>query len=478
MYENGSLGTQSVLDNLDDSLNKGTLGELVKQSRGASLAQDAGKVGQEAVGKHVGEFGQWVGQLTAWSRGLQESVVGPVMAGIGAGLLTIFRGPIAATMGAVLSGSAVGAGGVMQSLLSPLKALQGGLGNLFTSVTGWVKNIGVTFNWVKAASLDAGSGGFMSNVRGAVAGLIEGGKGISSGLSSILRGFGGFVRAFGPLAGLINAAVEIFTGDVASALNPEGGFFNRLGGIVTAFFTAIPNFIIDALGYVFGDDVGTWLQNKADVFVAAASGLIRDLFGKVFEGWGKILSWVLPDDSKLVKNLQEWGKNAQESARSNYDAVGELVKNGDKTLKTIAGDNKKAAEKTTSTTKDSTTKAQAAQSNFNNVMSAGALTAAGAIQDAKALIASPQVQVPKSVAPATVNTDEQQAQTTAAAKSTSAPDNSEMLNVLNAMLQVLRDTLVSESHQAENSDAMLRLLRPQTTFSSAQGMSDKLLKRD
>jgi hypothetical protein len=84
MYENGNLGVQNVLDQLESTMGSSGLGNLVDQSRTAQLAQEAGAQNQEAFGKHVGEFGQWVGKLTAWAAGLKESVLGSLVAGIGA----------------------------------------------------------------------------------------------------------------------------------------------------------------------------------------------------------------------------------------------------------------------------------------------------------------------------------------------------------------------------------------------------------
>lgn len=425
MYENGSLGTQSVLDQLGENLEKGSLGELVKQGRGASLAQDAGKVGQEAFGKHVGEFGQWVGQLTAWTRGLQESIAGPLIAGVGAAVGFAFKGPLT---------------------------------QMFTGV--------------------------LSRFGGAAAGSVIGG-----GVRGIMPMMNGMIQSLGrfPLiAGLLDAGIELVTGSLTDALNPSGGFWNRIGGAVTAFFSAIPRMIIDTLAFVFGENAMQPIRNGFDIFVASINMSIKYLLAKLIGGLGDMLSYILPDDSKLVKGLQATRDGLDDSAMENAVAIEKLWGDQSKTLESISKDNQKSAEAQNKTTAAATDKVNQSQQKFSNVMSSGAVSAAQVIQDAKTLAgpqtsvvaAQPQVQVPKTVTPATVNTDEQQAQTTAAAKSTSAPDNSEMLNVLNAMLQVLRDTLVSESHQAENSDAMLRLLRPQTTFSSAQGMSDKLLKRD
>lgn len=497
MYENGSLGTQSVLDQLGENLEKGSLGELVKQGRGASLAQDAGKVGQEAFGKHVGEFGQWVGQLTAWTRGLQESIAGPLIAGVGAAVGFAFKGPLTQMFTGVLSrfgGAAAGgatgtaataasAGGILARLAEPLTAVKNAGSSFFTWITKVPTLMRQSLNEVKLTNAISGPMNTMKFI------LQEAGSVIGGGVRGIMPMMNGMIQSLGrfPLiAGLLDAGIELVTGSLTDALNPSGGFWNRIGGAVTAFFSAIPRMIIDTLAFVFGENAMQPIRNGFDIFVASINMSIKYLLAKLIGGLGDMLSYILPDDSKLVKGLQATRDGLDDSAMENAVAIEKLWGDQSKTLESISKDNQKSAEAQNKTTAAATDKVNQSQQKFSNVMSSGAVSAAQVIQDAKTLAgpqtsvvaAQPQVQVPKTVTPATVNTDEQQAQTTAAAKSTSAPDNSEMLNVLNAMLQVLRDTLVSESHQAENSDAMLRLLRPQTTFSSAQGMSDKLLKRD
>lgn len=482
MYENaspGDLGVQSVLDQLGENLEKGSLGELIKQSRGASLAQDAGKVSQEAFGTHVSEFGQWVGTLTAWTRGLQESILGPLVAGVGGAIGLAFRGPITGLLKNVIkgggSGGAAETGSVLSKLAQPLTAVKNAGASLFEWAIGVPAMFRRAFNAVQLTNAISGPLNTMKFI------LQEAGSTIANGARGIMPMMNGMVKSLGRfpvIAGLIDAGIELVTGSLTDALNPSGGFWNRIGGAVTAFFSAIPKMIIDAFAFVFGEKALQPYRWGFDVFVAYMNMAVKDFMAKVVGGWHDLLAMILPDDSKLVQSLRSMRDGLENSAMENAVAVEKLWGDQSKTLESISKDNQKSAEAQNETTAAATDKVNQSQQKFNNVMASGAVSASQIIQDAKTVIASPQVQVPKTVTPATVNTDEQQAQATAAAKSTSAPDNSEMLNVLNAMLQVLRDTLVSESHQAENSDAMLRLLRPQTTFSSAQGMSDKLLKRD
>ncbi len=108
------------------------------------------------------------------------------------------------------------------------------------------------------------------------------------------------------------------------------------------------------------------------------------------------------------------------------------------------------------------------------------MSAEGIIGDARSLIGSPQVQTPKAVAPAPVNTPEQAAAPTTAAKEAaqaSSTANTDMMVVLQNMLQVMQANLVAETKQADNSDAMLRALRPGAVFADSQQLANQLLKR-
>lgn len=495
MYENGSLGSQNVLDQLGENLEKGSLGELVKQSRGASLAQDAGKVGQEAFGKHVGEFGQWVGQLTAWTRGLQESIAGPLVAGVGAAVGFAFKGPLTKMFTGVLSrfggaaaggatgtaSSAASAGGMLARLAEPLTAVKNAGSSFFTWITKVPTIMRQSLNAVKLTNAISGPMNTMKFI------LQEAGSVIGGGVRGIMPMMNGMVKSLGrfPLiAGLLDAGIELATGSLTDALNPSGGFWNRIGGAVTAFFSAIPNMIIDTLAFVFGENALQPIRNGFDIFVASINMSIKYLLAKLIGGLGDMLSYILPDDSKLVKGLQATRDGLDDSAMENAVAIEKLWGDQSKTLESISKDNQKSAEAQNKTTTAATDKVNQSQQKFSNVMSSGAVSAAQAIQDAKTLAgpqtsvvaAQPQVQVPKTITPVAVNNAEQPAQQSAQQNSLAA-ETPEMLNILNAMLQVLRDSLVAETKQAENSEAMARFLRPQTSFASSQSVSDMLLKR-
>lgn len=475
LIENGGLGEQNQAELLRGALEKSGLQGMLDTGREAVLAQDSGKVNQEAFGKHVGEFGQAVGRMLTWARGLQESIAGPILGAISGAVGAMFIRPLTRAVMSAAAGASGGAGtaiaseaaatgSMMQKLLSPLQALKSGIGGLFSSFMGWTKSIGAAFNEFRG----------ISGVANAIG---VGAQGIWSGLGSIAAGVGNFLSKFGPLAGAFAAAFELFTGDVSNALNPEGGVFNRIGGMITAFFSAIPNFIIDTLAWVFGPSALQPIRNGFDTFVAFMNMAIKDFLARAVGGIGDLLASILPSDSKLVKTLKGWQTGLQDSAMENAVAVEKLWNDQSKTLASISDDNRKTVEKKTQATETATKKATVAQDKFNNVMFSDQVTSAGLLTDARALVGSPQVQVPATIAPAQVNTSETPAAAAAKDKTPAAPDNGEMLNVLQAMLQVLRDNLALEGRQAEASEALLRLSRPGTSFQSSEAVADKLLRR-
>lgn len=437
MYQNGSLGMQNALDSFDDMINKGSLGDLVRQGRGATLAKDSGKQNQEAFGQHVNEFGQAVGKMLAWTEGFKNSIAAPLTAAVGAAVLTTFRGPLLGMLGKMLGrGGAASAGADVAELSQAGAGMQG-----LEAVQGMLPQVLVGFS------------------------------------DAIEAGMGLFAKT-GPLAGLFGAAVELFTGEISDALNPSGGMMNRLGGIVTAFFTAIPQMIIDLVGWVFGENAQKRMQNGFDIFVATVNGSIKYMLSMMLDGWTKIFSWILPDDAKITKKLAEWTKGLGDSATENFNAAGTMLNDSSQNLSTLATQNQQTAKAQTTATDTATSTATAAQKKFNDVMMASQVSTAGLISDA-ATLASPAAQVQRVITPSTVNTSTAtaDASVTPTAVATASP-NGDVLNTLQAMLKVLTDMLNLEKQQTDNSDQLLsRLSRPNVAFQSAEEVAGKLLKR-
>lgn len=144
----------------------------------------------------------------------------------------------------------------------------------------------------------------------------------------------------------------------------------------------------------------------------------------------------------------------------------------------MSKENQKTAEAQAAATNQATVKVAQAQNKFTNTMAASGVSAAQITQDARTLVASPTVDVPKTITPTTVNIGE----TPANAQPQSAPKSvaidPEMLVVLNAILETLRNSLAAESKQVENSEALIGLLKPRKTFESSEMTISRYLKRD
>jgi len=210
----------------------------------------------------------------------------------------------------------------------------------------------------------------------------------------------------------------------------------------------------------------------------AINGVARVLVGTV-----SYLTDLLPNDSALKKLIDKAKTSLDASLSANADTINTLESSFGKDNKTLAEISKKnadTAKKTNDTTTTAVKSVSDSQAKFNNVMIAGQVTQAGLIADA-ATLAQPQVQVQPQVQPVTVNKTDaaNQPQTpNADNKATPTSDNGEILNVLQALLQVMRDNLDVEKHQASNSDELLaRLGRSATSFQSPEEVASKLLKR-
>ena len=415
LYEVGTFGMQNVIDQLgpDTGQGLGAAGDIMKASRVVENTAAAGKAFNKDFGQHVDTFGQMVGKGIALYAGYEKSAA-PLLAGaVGSALLLAFKGPIF---------------GLFKGLL--------GMG-------------------------------------GSAAGAGAGGAEVAAGGLTMATGIMGLAKMFAKASGYFSAVIEMFTGEISDALNPSGGFFNRIGGMVTAFFTAIPNMIIDIIGFVFSENVSKSLKNGFDQFTSFMMGAIRVFFSDMFGGLSNALDWVGLGNSGLAKKLKAWSGATLDAADENFKAFDTLAADHNKTLTTMAADNQKTAAASTKATEVATTKATAASAKFNNVQFGNTLTAGQDVQDARTILGSPQVQVPMPVTPAAVNTTETAAAPGTAAVAGTSP--TDVLTVLNAILQVMNNSLVAEQKQATLTEQLLRSNR--TTFNSDESRAYQLLKQ-
>jgi hypothetical protein len=457
-YEQGSLGVQSAIDNFQETLGQTNFGQIMKASRPAILAEDSGRVNQAAFGKHVGEFGQFVGNLIALFRGFTESIGPGIVGAVGGAMLLFFRGPILKAMQLGLSrfapsaigGGVAGAGALMNSSIT-------GLAQTFRSASSLVGP--------SIATLSAG-------LDGAVV---------------VLRGLSAFAKAFSIAAMVIDPIIEMFTGQLSSVMDPKGGVWARLVGMMTAGLTAIPGMIVNVLEMVFGEKFMKPIRSVFDVIRTGVSGAIN---GLVLALLGAV-SWItdlLPKDSKLRTMVTAARDAARESLDANTSTIrelggisGTLNETGQKTLAEISAANEKKmlADEATKRATAATTKATAAQSQFNNVQYGMELSRQGVVNDAKTILGSPQVQTPTAVKPGTVNTADETAKpgaVKAAEQAVAAVGSPEVLAALNAILAVMRENLVQEQRQAEATELLVKGNRPMASFVPAEIMADRVLK--
>jgi hypothetical protein len=172
-----------------------------------------------------------------------------------------------------------------------------------------------------------------------------------------------------------------------------------------------------------------------------------------------------------------WTEGLQNSAQENAVTTEKLWDDSSLTLKKVSEKNTQAADAATTATTAATTTAMAAQSQFNNVQDGMMMSAGSVLSDAKIIAATPQVQVPTAVTANAVNTpDDQNARINQNSEKQVAPQTPDLLSVLNAILQVMRDSLTQEVRQADLSELLLKSNRPQAMFPSADVLANKLIK--
>jgi hypothetical protein len=308
---------------------------------------------------------------------------------------------------------------------------------------------------------------------GGVAGAAAGG------LGALGTAIGSLARVFAPAATLISGIMEAFTGEMANAFDPGGGWLARAQGILVAMLGAIPQVIIDALGFVFGKDFMKPIQSVFDTMKVVVVGAINSLL----LGITTAVSWLtdfLPKDSglrKLVDGARESLKSSLDANFKTYDQLGGIFgSEGRRTLSEISTENTKTAE-TAKKAATATTKAAEEQAKFNNVQMGGAITKEQLIGDARTILGSPQVQARAAITPGTVNTADTPAVAAAEEKAASVvSSNADMVAILQSILGVLTQSLTFEEKQAMFAEQLARRGRS-AGFEPAEMIAHRLHKQ-
>lgn len=396
IYMAGGLGAQNVIDILSEQLGSTAFGKLMEANRPAELAEQSAQIAvknNKDFGQHVGAFGEFVGKLFTFGAGVIKSPLGGILGGIAGAILFTFRGPILGGLSKILSAGAASA----TTAMKPLSMLKGVLGGFGTAVS---KLLPV------------------------------------------------FIKLAGPLA----AIGEIITGKFRDALNPEGGVIAMIGGIVTSFLAAIPNLLLDAFSFIFGESLGDKIKNKFDIFLSYMNLAVKDLLAGILNLPKTVLGWLLPKDSGLVKMLDTARDALIDSATQNAAVVEQLMSDGSLTLDKLASKNREK----------------------NKTIAQEAEVSAAKVQQAQqAMISQPSVNVPKSVTPpAPVNTDNAQVRQ----EKISTLTTPELVTLLESILQVMQRSLAAEELQVQLAERSLEQNRPKASFTPTEELNFRLMK--
>lgn len=377
--QSNQLGIESNVTGLLNDLS----GETQERMRGkakADTADQSGKLGQDAFGKEVGIFGQFVGQFGSVVQGMMRNeILGPLLSGLFVGLGFMFSKTIGGALvetakffhkkdirgrnptpgntpptgkmsfmeklsSAFSKGKDLVSKG-FSSLGSSIKSSSSSLGNLLSGTADFIKTAAS-----KGGSLISGAANSFSNVM----------KSMPSSLSNLLNSAGNLLSKSGsflgnslkaagailkgiPLIGsLITVGIELFTGNLRNAFSPNGGFFNAISSAILSIPYGIADLVVSGLEFILGDNL---LKPVRTVLDSLGAGVMAGL-NTLMAGIAKSISWFtdfLPDDSKLKQMVKNWSDNASQVAEDSQKTLSRTM-NGE-TLANISKENKKLAER-------------------------------------------------------------------------------------------------------------------------------------
>ena len=474
------------------------LGNIFRGGPGGGAVSGVAKVAADAATQAKGlfySFGYQLGKMTATIPSLASKIFGGIVGAADTARKTLNALNLSAAITSpieVVKNLFAGLGSKILNFVSaPIKAItslmggakQAAAGSKLTSlITGPIEVLKSVFSG--AASKIASFIPSLKGAAGSIANIAQSIPGLSK-IGVVMP----FLKKLPLIGGLITAGVELFTGEVTDALNPSGGFLNTIFGIATAFLSAIPNAFLDVASFVFGENAIKPFQRFFDIFLASINVAIKTFLAKGIGGIADVLSYILPEDSGLLKLLKSAQNGLVESANETSKTVDQLNNDKEKTLKSISKDNKAAAAKANEEGKKAITEASATAKEFNNVMY-GLPTAQTLLKDAKALVgttsselakvvqATPEVQKPAQVVSEPVNKQQLQNEVTKTAEdqTSQAPLGSgDVVGILQSMLAVLQQNLMTDQEQLRLTGQMLGQNRVKADFGSPSLMADRIL---
>lgn len=485
-----------IAEQLQERLNSAGVGQQLQSAGNATLTKQSGPVINADVGKNTAETAQFAGQMLTLLQGIAKNpVAGAIISAVSGvafaasigfavqkaitPILTSLLGPSSEFLklaNATKAAQAVGnAEGVTKALIDASKSVEGvakTVGDSTKVVSDVVKG-GQSSKWSTSLGAD-GSGGAAraasseAEIIGKTAAdtskaFAEGGKAVAEGGGMLVRSLKFMSKAFAPAASIIDGLIEAFTGELAMAFNPSGGALAKIEGVVTAALWAIPQFILDAMTFVFGDTLMKPVQTLFDIIKVGFVGAINGLLLGLISGASFFTEMLLPKDSGLAKMIKgakaSLEKTLDENATTITTLGDSLGSASSTTLKDISAQNAKDAAEAEKKSKEAAAKVSVANRGFNNVLTDSYGLSADAITTA-ATIATPGTTERSSVTPPAVNTPSETNQAdqdakSAAASSTKAPTLLDTLTSQFAtIIQLLQANLDAEVGQRSAVEAM------------------------
>jgi hypothetical protein len=278
-YGENGFGGQNVQDQLEEALKGTAFGGLMEAQRPAQLAGQSAEVFNKDFGKHVGAFGQAVGNLLKYVAGIGASPLGP--------LLDVAAGAIAGVFG--------------KSLITPL----------FNMLTKAFPSLGAKLFKGVEGGAEAGGGGVMDKIRSlfsaaktdgaalgtraraSIAGFKESGAGIRAGAVDWVKNIGpSTTKWFKDMGATIKDLSETVKATPKNAWGATVDGLKSIGSTVKDLASGTKTFLSDAplskIGTLFSDAASSakvGLTGLSDILIgglAAAGPAIKTFFKSTF----------------------------------------------------------------------------------------------------------------------------------------------------------------------------------------------------
>lgn len=376
--QTNNLGLENALQESRAALS-GNVDTIMQGTAKAGVADESREKGNDAFGKHVGQFGQIVGSLGTILQGAQKSeVLSPLLTGLAAGLSLIFGKQITGMLvelaksvrrGKLPAGPGggtpdVGGGGPKTGSTSKLKSftetlskavdatvqkfaqLKNGLTDIgpkmrgiVSSTTTFVKDltISATDAIKNSGPIKAAAKMLPASLSGLFSGIGSSAKFGSSAIMTAMKVAGGALKSIPVIGQLISVGVELFTGDLRDAFSPNGGFINGIASALLAIPYSLADLVVSGMEFIFGENL---LKPVRTVLDSVGAGIMAGVNTMV--AWvAKTISWftdLLPADSALRKTVNSWNQNAAKVADDSQRTLARTM-NGE-TLSAISKENK------------------------------------------------------------------------------------------------------------------------------------------